>query len=65
MCRAMELPKLEPQHICADYFEGLIHVIPSYRATDDAAIIAFRGSSIELTTIVFEVVMEVYFLIAL
>jgi len=26
----MELPELDPCHICANYFEGLIHVVPPF-----------------------------------
>jgi len=47
-CRAMELPELQPRHICADYLEGLIHVVPSYGAGDDAGKYCIGGFTIDL-----------------
>jgi len=40
--------KLEPQHICADYLEGLIHIIPLYGAVDDAGKYCIGGLTIDL-----------------
>ena len=36
MCRAAELPELGDRHICADYLEGLIHVV-ARRGREDTA----------------------------
>ena len=44
----MELPELAPRHICADYLEGLIHVVPKYGAGDDAGRYCIGGFTIDL-----------------
>lgn len=44
----MELPKLQPHHICTDYLEGLIHVFPNYDTGDDAGKYCIGGFAIEL-----------------
>ena len=36
MCRAAELQELGDRHICADYLEGLICVVPRHGAGDFA-----------------------------
>ncbi|KAJ8435571.1 hypothetical protein Cgig2_020033 [Carnegiea gigantea] len=36
LAEKMELPELQPHHICADYLEGLIHDVLNYDAGDDA-----------------------------
>ncbi|KAJ8430270.1 hypothetical protein Cgig2_030669 [Carnegiea gigantea] len=44
----MKLPKLQPRHICADYLEGLVHVVPKYGARDDAGKHCIGGFAIDL-----------------
>ena len=46
--RAMELPELHPRHICADNLEGLIHVVPTFGARDDAAKYCIGDFAIDL-----------------
>jgi len=42
--QGMELPELAPRHICADYLQGLIHVVPKHGAGDDAGNTALAAS---------------------
>jgi len=44
----MELPELQPRHICAEYLEGLINVVPPYGAEDEAAKYCIGGFAIDL-----------------
>jgi len=44
----MELPELAPRHICADYLEGLIHIVPKYGTGDDAGKYCIGGFTIDL-----------------
>ena len=48
MCRAMELPELEPWHIYVDYLEGLIHVVTQFGGGDDAGKYSIGGFMIDL-----------------
>jgi len=44
----MELPELAPRHICADYLQGLIHVVPKHGAGDDGGKYCIGGFTIDL-----------------
>jgi len=48
MTRKMELLELESCHICVDYLEGIIHVVPYYRPVDDVSKYYVCGLSIYL-----------------
>jgi len=45
---AAELPELRDRHICADYLEGLIHVVPRHGPGDDARKHCIGGFAIDL-----------------
>ena len=47
-CRAAELPELGDRHICADYLEGLIRVVPRHGAGDNAGKYCIGGFAIDL-----------------
>lgn len=46
MTRKMELLELEPHHVCANYLEGIIQVVPYYGLGDDVAKYYIGGLSI-------------------
>ena len=48
MNRAAELPEYGDRHICADYLEGLIHVVPQHETGDDAGKYCIGGFTIDL-----------------
>ena len=48
MCKAAELPELGDQHICADYLEGLIRIVPQHRGGNSAGRFCIGGIAIDL-----------------
>ena len=48
MNMAAALPECGDRHICADYLEGLIHVVPRHEAGDDARKYCIGGFTIDL-----------------
>ena len=48
MNRTAQFPELRDRQICADYLEGLIHVVPRHGAGDDAGKYCIGGFAIDL-----------------
>jgi len=48
MYRAAELPECGGRHICADYVQGLIHVVPRHGGGDAAGKYCIGGFAIDL-----------------
>ncbi|KAJ8431202.1 hypothetical protein Cgig2_020313 [Carnegiea gigantea] len=46
--RCMELPELKPRRICVNYLQGLIHIVPPFRAGDDAGKYCIGNFTIDL-----------------